>query len=125
RPTNHARSRRLGADVGARRTAPPGSTAPRQLTYGPLYALSAALSACATTWDWRAPPRSGALRFDHAHIDIGCARFAPGRQGFGHSVRVVTQCAHETIDGAQVRFAHDVEREPGHGWARLQLARIL
>jgi hypothetical protein len=41
RPTNHARSRRLGADVGARRTAPPGSTAPRQLTYGPLYALSA------------------------------------------------------------------------------------
>src|SRR5690606_27394338 len=42
RPTNHARSRRLGADVGARRTAPPGSTAPRQLTYGPLYALSAA-----------------------------------------------------------------------------------
>ena len=33
--------RRLGADVGARRTAPPGSTAPRQLTYGPLYALSA------------------------------------------------------------------------------------
>src|SRR5690606_20769407 len=39
RPTNHARSRRLGADVGARRTAPPGSTAPRQLTYGPLYAL--------------------------------------------------------------------------------------
>src|SRR5690606_20193305 len=42
RPTHHARSRRLGADVGARRTAPPGSTAPRQLTYGPLYALSAA-----------------------------------------------------------------------------------
>src|SRR5690606_13885960 len=41
RPTHHARSRRLGADVGARRTAPPGSTAPRQLTYGPLYALSA------------------------------------------------------------------------------------
>src|SRR5690606_25767782 len=33
----------LGVDraVGARRTAPPGSTAPRQLTYGPLYALSA------------------------------------------------------------------------------------
>src|SRR5690606_30290261 len=45
RPTNHARSRRLGADVGARRTAPPGSTAPRQLTYGPLYALSAAIRA--------------------------------------------------------------------------------
>src|SRR5690606_26689851 len=41
RPTNRARSGRLGADVGARRTAPPGSTAPRQLTYGPLYALSA------------------------------------------------------------------------------------
>src|SRR5690606_22186612 len=41
RPTNHARSRRLGADGGARRTAPPGSPAPRQLTYGPLYALSA------------------------------------------------------------------------------------
>src|SRR5690606_18885415 len=41
RPTHHARSGRLGADVGARRTAPPGSTAPRQLTYGPLYALSA------------------------------------------------------------------------------------
>src|SRR5690606_23858628 len=37
--------RRLGADVGARQTAPPGSTAPRQLTYGPLYALSARKSA--------------------------------------------------------------------------------
>lgn len=51
RPTNHARSRRLGADVGARRTAPPGSTAPRQLTYGPLYALSAERSLEALSLD--------------------------------------------------------------------------
>src|SRR5690606_12947667 len=40
RPTNHARSRRLGADVGARRTAPPGSTAPALLGASITYRIA-------------------------------------------------------------------------------------